>query len=60
MGDGAYNKNELIQMEVMIFKAINYDMSMPLSYTFLRRYAKVSLIPEQSINVFIVFEKKSH
>jgi G2/mitotic-specific cyclin-B3 len=39
--DGAYTKKELIIMEIKLFKTIDYELGMPLSYRFLRRYARV-------------------
>lgn len=38
--DDAYNRREFILMEMSIFRTINYDIGMPLSYRFLRRYSK--------------------
>ncbi|XP_014664575.1 PREDICTED: G2/mitotic-specific cyclin-B3-like isoform X3 [Priapulus caudatus] len=38
--DDAYNKEELIKMEQMILKALDFDLGTPSSYRFLRRYAK--------------------
>lgn len=40
--DGAYSQRELIKMEMNILKVVNFDLGMPLSYRFLRRYARVS------------------
>lgn len=39
--DGAYSQKELIAMEMDVFRTIGYDLSIPLSYRFLRRYARV-------------------
>lgn len=38
--DGAYKHDELIQMEMTTLKTINFDLGIPLSYRFLRRYAR--------------------
>lgn len=38
--DGAYKHDELIKMEITTLKAIDFDLGMPLSYRFLRRYAR--------------------
>ncbi|XP_058057538.1 G2/mitotic-specific cyclin-B3 [Anopheles bellator] len=43
--DGAYERPELIKMERTVFHAIGYDIGIPLSYRFLRRYARVNRIP---------------
>lgn len=40
--DGAYKQPELIRMEMEVFRVIGYDLGIPLSYRFLRRYARVS------------------
>lgn len=40
--DGAYSRKELIEMERNVFRAVNYNLGVPLSYRFLRRYARVS------------------
>lgn len=41
--DGAYTRKELIDMERSVFRAVNYNLGVPLSYRFLRRYARVSV-----------------
>ncbi|KAI8130166.1 G2/mitotic-specific cyclin-B3 [Lucilia cuprina] len=38
--DGAYKHDELIEMEIITLKTIQYDLGIPLSYRFLRRYAR--------------------
>ncbi|XP_050094202.1 G2/mitotic-specific cyclin-B3 [Anopheles aquasalis] len=43
--DGAYDRPELIKMERTVFQTIGYDLGIPLSYRFLRRYARVNRIP---------------
>lgn len=40
--DDAYKRKEFLDMERCILHAIGFDIGMPLSYRFLRRYAKVS------------------
>ena len=40
VSDNAYDRNELIKMEIDILKTVKFDIGVPLSYTFLRRYAK--------------------
>lgn len=39
--DGAYKRNQILKMEGTVFRAINFDLGFPLSYRFLRRYARV-------------------
>ncbi|EDV91053.1 G2/mitotic-specific cyclin-B3 [Drosophila grimshawi] len=38
--DGAYNHEELVKMEMETLRTIKYDLGIPLSYRFLRRYAR--------------------
>jgi hypothetical protein len=40
VSDNAYDRNELIKMEIDILKTVKFDIGIPLSYTFLRRYSK--------------------
>lgn len=40
VSDNAYDRNELVKMEIDILRTLQYDIGIPLSYTFLRRYAK--------------------
>lgn len=41
--DDAYARNEILDMERTMLMAVGFDLGIPLSYTFLRRYAQVSL-----------------
>nr|CAD7401990.1 unnamed protein product [Timema cristinae] len=38
--DGAYTRNELLAMEIKLLKTLDFDLGIPLSYRFLRRYAR--------------------
>lgn len=40
--DGAYKRSQLLKMEMAVFRSIDFDLAFPLSYRFLRRYARVS------------------
>lgn len=40
VSDNAYDRSELTEMEIDILHTVQYDIGAPLSYTFLRRYAK--------------------
>lgn len=40
--DGAYKRRELLKMEMNVIKVIGFDLGIPISYRFLRRYARVS------------------
>lgn len=41
--DGAYKRSQLLKMEMNVFRSINFDLAFPLSYRFLRRYARVRI-----------------
>lgn len=49
--DGAYNHNELIKMEMNVLKIIDYDLGIPLSYRFLRRYARCAKVPMPTLTL---------
>lgn len=42
--DGAYSQRELIRMEMSVLKVIDFDLGIPLSYRFLRRYARCAKV----------------
>lgn len=42
--DGAYTRRELIRMEINILKMCDFELGIPISYRFLRRYARVRAI----------------
>ncbi|KAL7641620.1 UNVERIFIED_CONTAM: hypothetical protein RMT77_007493 [Armadillidium vulgare] len=42
--DDAYKRRELILLEIDILKKLKYDLGIPLSYRFLRRYARAGKI----------------
>lgn len=42
--DGAYSQRELIRMEMNVLKIVDFDLGIPLSYRFLRRYARVCIL----------------
>lgn len=42
--DGAYSRRELIRMEMNVLKICDFNLGIPLSYRFLRRFARVSFI----------------
>ncbi|KYM85705.1 G2/mitotic-specific cyclin-B3 [Atta colombica] len=42
--DGAYTQRELIKMEMNVLKVVNFDLGVPLSYRFLRRYARCAKV----------------
>ncbi|KAL2715404.1 G2/mitotic-specific cyclin-B3 [Vespula squamosa] len=42
--DGAYTQRELIKMEINVLKVVDFDLGIPLSYRFLRRYARCAKV----------------
>ncbi|KAJ8952113.1 hypothetical protein NQ314_007606 [Rhamnusium bicolor] len=42
--DGAYTRRELIRMEINVLKICDFDLGIPISYRFLRRYARCAKI----------------
>lgn len=50
--DGAYNQQEMTKMEMLVFKTIGFDLGFPLSYRFLRRYARVRCTYSPHNNIF--------
>lgn len=40
VSDNAYERRDIIKMEIEILKTVKFDLGVPLSYTFLRRYSK--------------------
>ncbi|XP_063993788.1 G2/mitotic-specific cyclin-B3 [Diachasmimorpha longicaudata] len=42
--DGAYSQRELIRMEMNVLKIVDFDLGIPLSYRFLRRYARCAKV----------------
>ena len=47
--DDAYTRNQLLEMERNVLKAVKFDLGFPLSYRFVRRYAKV-----KKTNIYIL------
>lgn len=40
--DDAYQREELLAMEMSILQTLHFDVNIPIAYRFLRRFAKVS------------------
>jgi len=40
--DDAYTTAQFKEMEIMIFKSLDFDVNMPISYRFLRRFSRVT------------------
>lgn len=49
--DDAYGHDELIDMEAQLLKALDYELGMPLSYRFLRRYARCGQLPLETLTL---------
>ncbi|XP_042878470.1 G2/mitotic-specific cyclin-B3-like isoform X2 [Penaeus japonicus] len=49
--DDAYKRKELIEMEIRILKAIGFDLGIPLSYRFLRRYARCAKLSMEDLTL---------
>uniref|UniRef100_A0A182QEQ4 Uncharacterized protein n=1 Tax=Anopheles farauti TaxID=69004 RepID=A0A182QEQ4_9DIPT len=49
--DGAYDRTDLLKMERTVFRTIGFDLGFPLSYRFLRRYARVNRIPMMTLTL---------
>ncbi|KAF9808815.1 hypothetical protein SFRURICE_010909 [Spodoptera frugiperda] len=42
--DGAYTLSQLLKMEMNILRVVDFDLGIPLSYRFLRRYARCARV----------------
>lgn len=42
--DGAYSHRELTKMEISVLKVMDFDLGIPISYRFLRRYARCAKV----------------
>ncbi|KAH9371159.1 hypothetical protein HPB48_005629 [Haemaphysalis longicornis] len=49
--DDAYGHDELIDMEGQLLKVLDYELGMPLSYRFLRRYARCGQLPLETLTL---------
>ncbi|KAH8324057.1 hypothetical protein KR074_011584, partial [Drosophila pseudoananassae] len=43
--DGVYKREELLAMEREVLRVLNFDLGIPISYRFLRRYARCAQAP---------------
>lgn len=51
VSDDAYTRQEIIEMEIDILKVLNFNINYPLSYTFLRRYARCGLVSNENLTL---------
>ncbi|XP_068226748.1 G2/mitotic-specific cyclin-B3 isoform X2 [Palaemon carinicauda] len=49
--DDAYKRKELLAMEIRVLKAIGFDLGVPLSYRFLRRYARCAKVSMEDLTL---------
>lgn len=49
--DDSYSRSELLVMECSILKSVGFDLGIPISYRFLRRYARCSKIPMDTLTL---------
>lgn len=49
--DDAYKRRELLSMEIKVLKAIGFDLGVPLSYRFLRRYARCGKVSMEDLTL---------
>lgn len=49
--DDAYTRTELLEMEKTLLKTIGFDLGMPLSYTYLRRYAQCGRVTTPTLTL---------
>ncbi|KAI8740149.1 G2/mitotic-specific cyclin-B3 [Biomphalaria glabrata] len=49
--DNAFDKDEFIQMEMELLRKVNFDLGVPISYRFLRRYSKVARLSIETLTL---------
>ncbi|XP_069678212.1 G2/mitotic-specific cyclin-B3 isoform X2 [Periplaneta americana] len=49
--DGAYTHRELIRMEANVLKVVDFNLGIPLSYRFLRRYARCAKLSLETLTL---------
>lgn len=49
--DDAYNRNQMLAMERSLLHTVGFDINIPISYRFLRRYAKCSKTNMQTLTL---------
>ena len=49
--DDVYTRSELLDMEKQVLKAVDFDIGIPLSYTFLRRYAQCGRVSTSTLTL---------
>ena len=49
--DDAYQKSDLLKMEIKVFAALDYCLAIPIPYRFLRRFAKASEVNMETLTL---------
>jgi len=49
--DGAYKHTDMTKMEVNMLNVVNFELGFPLSYRFLRRYARCAKVPMPTLTL---------
>lgn len=49
--DNAFGRNEFIQMEMELLRKVDFDLGIPISYRFLRRYAKIARMSIETLTL---------
>lgn len=51
VSDDAYTRQEIIEMEMDILRTLQFNINYPLSYTFLRRYARCGSVSNENLTL---------
>ena len=57
--DGAYNRAEIVEMESVIAKALDYNLTVPTIHSFLCRYLKAAHADRQMVRVTCYLAERS-
>lgn len=49
--DDAYSRQELLAMEITMLKVLNFELGLPISYRFLRRYARCAHLALETLTL---------
>ncbi|GFR78764.1 G2/mitotic-specific cyclin-B3 [Elysia marginata] len=49
--DNLFDRNQFIEMEMEVLKKVDFDLGIPISYRFLRRYAKVARLSMETLTL---------
>lgn len=51
ISDNLFDRSQFIEMEMDVLKTVDFDLGIPISYRFLRRYAKVGRLSMQTLTL---------